>query len=111
VVVGKFKDAKGGEYVQFRNLTSFGGMSLEERKPEHLRHFFIPCESAEGSSSGQGVQTATLEAGSGALAKRSYVNLSPTSIYKIEYTYLEVFKGQPLLRFDTASTHYIKSRV
>ncbi|RMZ66173.1 hypothetical protein GMOD_00005250 [Pyrenophora seminiperda CCB06] len=110
VILGKF-NKKGAECVQFRHLTSFGGKSLEERKPEHQRHFFLPCESQDGSSPSEGAHIATLEAGSGVLAKRSYVNLSPNSIYQIEYTHLEVYKDQESLRFDTASTSYIKSKV
>ncbi|CAA9964178.1 hypothetical protein PTMSG1_07537 [Pyrenophora teres f. maculata] len=90
VVVGKFKNAKAEECVRFRTLTSFGSQPLEFRNPSH-----------RGS-----VQTAI---DSGNLAKRSYINFSPNSVYEIQYTYLTVFNGQSSLSFNKTSTSSIQS--
>ncbi|KAE8861224.1 hypothetical protein PTNB29_06319 [Pyrenophora teres f. teres] len=137
VVVGKFKNAKGEECVRFRTLTSFGSQPLEFRNPSHrgstlccastlykdddyeatsnaslphprptLGRLRIPSSRFIAQLTTPGVQTAI---GSGNLAKRSYINFSPNSVYEIQYTYLTVFNGQSSLIFNKTSTSSIQS--
>lgn len=110
VITKKFKDVWGVECVQFRSLTTFRGQTVEDRKPAHQQHYYVQVDSREDPSPVGGAQTATFEAGSDVLAKRSYVNLSPNSTYEVEYTHLEIFRGYPSVRLDIASISYIQSR-
>jgi hypothetical protein len=44
------------------------------------------------------------------LQKRSYVNLSPNSLFEIEYKYLEAFTTHGLRRLDAKTVSFIQGK-
>ncbi|KAF2127180.1 hypothetical protein P153DRAFT_295815 [Dothidotthia symphoricarpi CBS 119687] len=107
VITGKFE--KGGEqYVRIRLTTSFGGRTVEARKPSHQRRFFILADNAEDQTPHSGTVLASMKAGSARFVKRTYVNLSRNSEYVIEYKHLTTWAiGHKQMTFDAVSTKRI----
>lgn len=109
VVVGKYRGKNGEECVKFRLVTSFGGQRLQNRKPYWQWKFFVLCENSKEQAQAEEVRVAKVASGCDAFKKRCYVNLSPNSLYHIEYRHLGIFATQPNIRFDSLSTSEMKN--
>ncbi|KAI4954285.1 hypothetical protein J4E91_001996 [Alternaria rosae] len=111
VVLGKER-RKGTTIVSFRQLTTFNGRTVEEKKMgdrKHQQKFYMMVENHQDRVNSTVNPVAKMTPGFDALKRRSYVNLSPNSRFEIEYEYLEAFGKDGLRRLDAESVSYIKS--
>jgi hypothetical protein len=107
VVLGKERQW-GTAIVDFRQLTTFAGVAVEDKKVEQQRHFYMMVQNRQDEKTASTHPIARMAPGFDPLAKRSYVNLSPNSRFKIEYKYLEAFGTDGLRRLDAESVSYIQ---
>ncbi|CAN9292025.1 unnamed protein product [Alternaria alternata] len=105
VVLGK-RRYHGKYIVSFRQFTTFHGISVEEKKPERQRGFFMLCDNDESMTTESTNPIARMALGL-PLKKRSYINLSPNSLFEIEYEYLDSFHNT-LRRPNAESVAFIK---
>jgi hypothetical protein len=105
VVVAKWEEG-GKQCVSIRLCTTFGGVSVQERKPEHQQKFFLLADNEVDQEPHGNTCLAKMETGSG-FSKRTYVNLSHNSVYPIEYKHLDRYGTKPPMRFDSEARNII----
>ncbi|KNG52275.1 hypothetical protein DDE82_000481 [Stemphylium lycopersici] len=109
VVIAKRKNRAGENCVDFRITTTFGGKRLQDKKSAYHWQYFMQCENSVEMVNQNEVRLAKMAPDSEVFKKRSYVNMSPNSLYHIEYEHLSAFRDQPELRFDKQTVSEIKN--
>ena len=69
----------------------------------------MQCENSVETVNQNQVRLAKMAPDSEVFKKRSYVNMSPNSLYSVEYKHLSVFRDQPKLKFDKQTISEIKN--